>query len=146
MHSPLVELSIVNLCSVSFIICRFGRQSHDCGNGGRCGRGTQLGMDGAAAKHTGSSEGKAVSAQGGCFEDTPMVGPTRGLDSICKLMLGDFYIGRGVPSEKTGAQQILQQGEGLRGWSHQDAFLEDTKLRGTPWTLSGRRFVATGTR
>ena len=64
-------------------------------------------MDGAAAKDTDSSEENTVSPLGGCFEDTPLVVPTRGhLESIGKLMRGDLS-GTRVAPEKTGAQHVL---------------------------------------
>ena len=68
----------------------------------RYGRGTQPGMDGAAAaRGTDSTAAKVVPALGGSFENTPMVVPTRWhLDSIRKLMRGDLDIGRGSRQRK----------------------------------------------
>ena len=66
----------------------------------------------------------------GCgFEVTLTVVPTQGhLDSIRKVMRGDFYIQHGSRQRKLGTQQVLQQREGLRSRtrvSHQFILIEE---------------------
>ena len=114
----------------------------------RYGRGMQLVMDGAATKDTDFSEEKAGPALGSCFEDTPMVAPTRGhLDSIGKLMRGDFYTGRGSRQRKIERSEfcnnvkVAEVGRTRAISSFRDALHEDSSLLRTIWALSGRRLV-----
>ena len=137
---PLAELFTTNLCSVSLIICRFGSHSNDCGKREQ--------MDGAAAKYQDVSEEKVVSALKGGFEDTPtVVGTRQHLDSIRKLMRGDFYIRLGSRQRKLGRSKfcnnvkVSEVGRDRAIGSFRNTLREDNHLLGILRTLSGRRLV-----